>query len=122
MLLWLGIIQIQHLPKLLDWVLKVIERCLAIAIAWSAFYFGYRLAVGSSIPAQNTLVLNLGKHWQTALLLLLPLFYLTVRTFLEEVQEAFGMKRQQLPGAQEPVEDVSVSNARHVAPTAKTSG
>src|SRR5579862_4306304 len=38
-------------------------------------------------------------HWRLGLALLVPLFYRTIRTFLEQVKEFMGMKRE-LPGSQ----------------------
>ena len=36
---------------------------------------------------------TLGANWTFAIVILLPLFYRTVRVFLEEIQEAGGIKR-----------------------------
>jgi hypothetical protein len=35
----------------------------------------------------------MNENWKVGLLILLPLFYRPIRTFLEELREAFGMKR-----------------------------
>ena len=43
------------------------------------------------------LVQLVNDNWKTFLLLVLLLFYRTIRTFLEEVQEGFGMKRRPVP-------------------------
>jgi hypothetical protein len=43
------------------------------------------------------LVKGLNDNWKAALILLVVLFYRTVRMFLEQAEEAFGVKRR-LPG------------------------
>ena len=36
----------------------------------------------------------LNQNWKGLLILLVPLLYQTIRKFLDEIQEGFGMKRQ----------------------------
>jgi TRAP-type C4-dicarboxylate transport system permease large subunit len=85
---------IAKLPNLLDWVLRVAERLLVIGLICAAFSFGYQLFWGAVPKAELDVVTLVAQNWKAVLLLLIPLFYFTVRTFLDEVVEAFGMKRQ----------------------------
>jgi hypothetical protein len=43
---------------------------------------------------------GLSDNWKIGLLLILVLFYRTIRTFLEQAEEAWGVKRRRLAGEQ----------------------
>lgn len=91
---------IRLLPDLLDWLIKVVERLTLLAMAGSMMWIAYRLIVllskgrvtfeGSTVVALVGLIHD---KWRAFLILAIPLFYKTVRGFLEEVEEFAGMKR-----------------------------
>jgi hypothetical protein len=80
-----------RLPANLDVLLRIGERLLALSWMATVFFLGYRAVTSDSV---EKVIKALAEDWKGALLVLIPLFYLTVRTFLEEVVEAFGMKRR----------------------------
>ena len=45
------------------------------------------------VSQQRDVIAFVAQNWKIVLILMIPLFYQTVRTFLEEVQEAWGIKR-----------------------------
>jgi hypothetical protein len=47
----------------------------------------------------------MNENWKVGLLILIPLFYRPVRTFLEELREAFGMKRTPREVSEETTEE-----------------
>jgi ascorbate-specific PTS system EIIC-type component UlaA len=92
-----------QLPSWLDWLLSVVEPLTVLLITATIIYVGYGLVFGSPQNINQTrfkaLMVIISDNWKAALLLLVVLFYRTVRVFLEEVQEAFGMRRNPLPGS-----------------------
>jgi len=96
---------VRRLPDFLDWLLAVVERSLALGIALVVFWVGFRLASGKATPNERDTIFKLGENWKAAFFLLIPLFYKTVRVFLEEVRGAFGMKRQPQAGVVEEPEE-----------------
>lgn len=83
----------REICAILDWMVKVVERLLVLGVAWVAFYFGYHFCRGLLSPPQRDVIAFVAQNWKIVLILMIPLFYQTVRTFLEEVQEAWGIKR-----------------------------
>jgi hypothetical protein len=87
-------------------VYRVIEFGLTLAVTYVAVYVGYWLVFGPAADPRHDRMLQLVKtisdNWKAFLLLGIPLFYRTVRTFMEEVQEAGGMKRRSQPATQIP--------------------
>lgn len=81
--------------RFLDWGVMVMERLLVLGLAYLAFCFGYHLLRGDFGHGQLDALKSISENWKAGLLLLLILFYGTVRKFLEEVHEFAGMKRQQ---------------------------
>jgi len=77
----------------LDWFVKVAERLMVLGIMYVVFYFGYLFYRGSLSKGQKSAIEFAAQNWKIVFILLIPLFYLTVRTFLEEVQVAAGMTR-----------------------------
>ena len=77
------------ITSLLDWTVGVAERLVVLAIAFVAFYVGFQTLRGTS---EKPLLEALSANWKGLLLLLVPLFYRTVRGFMERVEEAWGMK------------------------------
>jgi hypothetical protein len=77
----------------LDWLVKVAERLMVLGIAYVVFYFGYRFYHGSLSKEEDASIALAAQSWKIIFILLVPLFYQTVRIFLEEVQVAAGMTR-----------------------------
>ena len=78
-----------------DWIVMIVERLLVLGLAYLVFYFGWHLLQGSFTQGQLDGLKSLSENWKIGLILLIALFYETVRTFLEEVREFAGMKRIQ---------------------------
>jgi len=77
----------------LDGIVSVAERLLVLAMTAVVLHFGYHAWRGTLSANEKEIVSILGKNWKVVFILMVPLFYQTIRTFLEEVQEAWGMKR-----------------------------
>jgi len=91
---------IQEFPdwiiKVLDWIVAVTERLVVLAIAFIAFYGGW-LAFRADPEKSDALteaLKALSDNWKGLILLLVPLFYRTVRTFLEKVRKFAGMETE----------------------------
>lgn len=80
--------------EILDWIVKVAERLVVLALVLLVFWFGYHLYCGDAAGYQVAVLKALGDNWKALLILLLVVFYDSVKTFLEEVQEFGGMKRE----------------------------
>lgn len=80
----------------LDWIVGVLERLVVITIVLMAFYVGWLAFHGTTNQADRsafvTTLTTLSDNWKPLLLLLIPLFYRTVRTFLEKVRKFAGME------------------------------
>jgi hypothetical protein len=79
---------------------SVAEPLVVLGMTLLVSYVAYRLAFASDQAHQAhsmELVKGLNDNWKAALILLVVLFYRTVRMFLEQAEEAFGVKRR-LPG------------------------
>ncbi len=94
---WLWTI-IQALPawiiKTLDWIVAATERLIVLAIAFTAFYTGW-IAFRGDTKSSDTFaqaLKTLSENWKGLLLLLVPLFYRTIRAFLERVRKFAGME------------------------------
>jgi hypothetical protein len=92
-----------RLPKLvltaLDWLVGVVERLVVLSIAFVTFYVGWFAFYGAKMvpkgavkPPAVEFLTALSENWKGFLLLLIPLFYRTVRTFLERVEKFAGME------------------------------
>lgn len=77
----------------LDWLVSVAERLLVLGLSFVIFYFGYQLVRGNSTPSQLAVLKFFADNWKIGIIVLVVLFYGTVRIFLEQVQEVWGMKR-----------------------------
>jgi hypothetical protein len=86
------------LPQWLNWCLAVVEPLVVLAIAIVILYLGYGAVFqpqGSSMGASlKELIEEINDNWKAGILLLIVLFYRTVRTFLEQAEEALGVKRK----------------------------
>jgi hypothetical protein len=92
--------RVGDLPIWLDWVLSVIEPCVVLAITFSIAYATYIMLFapdgrGLHLFRIAWVLTALNDNWKIVLILLVPLFYRTIRVFLEEVVEFAGMKRKQ---------------------------
>jgi hypothetical protein len=81
---------------ILDWVVGVVERLVVLAIAFVAFYVGWFALHGDKqkSDALVQMLKALSDNWKGLLLLLIPLFYRTVRTFLERAKKFLGIEAE----------------------------
>jgi len=85
---------------LFDRLLKVSEVVIVLTISIALVLFAVREVLWiwfASDPAMRearieALIKTMNDNWKVGLLLLVPLFYRTIRTFLERVRKAFGME------------------------------
>lgn len=110
--LWGYVREIRQLPKLLDWVLGVVEPLLALGFATALFYLGFRVVLGKASLADRDLIRDTAENWKIVVIILVPLFYRTVRIFLEEVREWAGMKRKPRHEIQEDEETKPTASRR----------
>jgi hypothetical protein len=80
----------------LDWLVAVAERLVALIIAATVFYAGWSLFHGTADPSLKDALKTFSDNWRVFLFLLIPLFYRTVRTFLERVKKFAGMETELL--------------------------
>lgn len=76
--------------------MSVLERSVVLCIGGTVLWVGWRLLFRPEEVATFLGIIN--QDWKVLLILLIPLFYQTIRKFLEEVEEAYGMKRHRLKG------------------------
>jgi hypothetical protein len=95
---WLSrsLARLSDLPDWLNWLLSVVEPLVVLGIsAWIAY--GAWCLVRPEVNGRQARILVLMKHmndnWKAGLILLVLLFYRTVRIFLEQAEEAWGVKR-----------------------------
>ena len=93
--------RLARLPEWLDWVLAVVEPLIVLGITGCIGYVLY-WQVFSGESAQQlhphaylaTTMKQLSDNWKAGVILLVVLFYRTIRTFLEQADEALGVKRR----------------------------
>ena len=88
---------LEQWPDGLDWLLAIFERLIVLAVAGCVFYSGWIILGPNHAALQAQLIhtlRTLNDNWKAVLLILIPLFYRTIRMFLEQTEEAFGMKRK----------------------------
>jgi hypothetical protein len=92
--------KLARLPEWLNWLLSVVEPLLVFGIIWLIGYGVILLfSASESQHAQIvTIIKVLNDNWKAGLILLLVLFYRTIRIFLEQAEQLWGVKKQQLPG------------------------
>ena len=97
-------------PEWLNWLLSVVEPLIVLIITLLVGYATYWLVFGSSTSDHyNQLVQSIktvNDNWKAALILILLLFYRTVRTFLEQAEEAWGVRKKK-PIIGEPTEEAN---------------
>jgi hypothetical protein len=79
--------------RCLDWLVSVAERLIVLGLSGLVFHFGYHVWRGTLSADESKILPLLGQNWKIIFVLMVPLFYQTIRTFLEEVQEFWGMTR-----------------------------
>jgi hypothetical protein len=90
---------------ILDWIVEVAERLVVIGIGSAVLYLVVRFTLAISSPSDSQLLQNADKNWKALLILLVPLFYPTIKRFLKELKKGpFGLERAELPGTMEPEE------------------
>lgn len=98
--------QIEDQPLPLPWAEKLLSTIevstvvlLALAIYSSIFFQLGWILCGTDVQPLHARVSEVAKslneNWKAGLLLLIPLFYRSVRSFLERVEEFAGMKTRQ---------------------------
>lgn len=106
---------LSHLPEWLDWLLRLTEPLVVLGITFVVFYIGYTLVFGADQGSHqvrfNELLKAVNDNWKAGLILLVLLFYRTVRTFLEQAEEAFGVKRPLRGEAEEVSRDATQEKA-----------
>jgi hypothetical protein len=99
--LWTMLAPLARLPEWLDWLLAVVEPLVVLGITVSIGYVLYwQIFSGESgHPLQPhaylaTAMKQMSDNWKAGVILLVVLFYRTIRTFLEQADEALGVKRR----------------------------
>ena len=82
--------------QVLDWLVMIAERLTALGVTALVFWFGWRFVLGRDVKIQESVLDKMSTNWKALLILVIPLFYHTIRTFLEEVREFGGMKRAKM--------------------------
>ena len=98
---WL--LQFSNWELLFDRCLKISEIVIVTTITAVLFLFVLRevlwvwLACNAALRQQRIedALKMLNENWKVGLLILIPLFYRTIRMFLERVRKAFGMEVQE---------------------------
>jgi len=97
--------KLTQLPDWLDWLLSVVEPAVVLAVTSVILYIVYWLVFGpEQDPRQarfRELIKGVSDNWKAGLVLLIILFYRTIRIFLEQAEEALGVKRPLTGEAQE---------------------
>jgi len=83
----------------LDWILAFAERLVAIGICAAVLYSGYRFISGKASASDAQSLSTLSQNWKVLLLLLIPLFYPTVKKLVQQAKKIGPYERQDLPGA-----------------------
>lgn len=79
--------------RILDWFVAVAERLLVLSLAGLIFYFGYLILFGKVRQVNEYALKEIAGNWKAALVvLLIPLFYRTVRMFLEKARKFAGIE------------------------------
>jgi hypothetical protein len=88
-----------------DLVLRWGEVCIVVLIAvvviaatlYQVLWIVFAMDWPTREARLSTSLRMLNEDWKVGLILLVPLFYRTIRAFLERVEEAFGMKAPRVP-------------------------
>lgn len=90
-----------HLIRLLDWLLCFAERLVAIGVCVAVLYLGFRLTFGRASQSDAQSLSTLSQNWKVLLLVLVPLFYPTVKKLVQETKKLGPYECQQLLGTPE---------------------
>jgi hypothetical protein len=82
-------------PNWLSYILSVLELVIVLALAGLLGVAVYALLAGDG-ERITYLMKTVHDNWRAALVLLIPLFYRPVRTFLENLEEAGSLKRTKI--------------------------
>ena len=88
--------KLSDLPDWLNWLLSVVEPLVVLLITVLTSYIAWCLAISKSADKQAhalALIKGIAENWKAVLVILVPLFYRTIRIFLEQAEEALGVKR-----------------------------
>jgi hypothetical protein len=89
--------RLAELPEWLNWLLSLVEPVIVLGIAFCIAYGAWCLVTPELNGRQARIISAikvLSENWKSAMLLLVLLFYRTIRMFLEQTEEAWGMKRK----------------------------
>jgi hypothetical protein len=94
--------RLANLPDWLNWLLLVVEPSVVLVIALALGYATYRLLFGQQPAGEEQtrfffLIREVNDNWKAAVLLLILLFYRTVRDFLQRAEKAFGIEAPRAP-------------------------
>jgi len=88
--------KLRELPAFLDWFLSVLEPLIVVALTVVITVATYWLVFGPQFENNKRItevVKLLNDNWKAGMLLVVLLFYRTVRTFLEQAEELLTVKR-----------------------------
>jgi hypothetical protein len=93
----------ENVPDLLDWIVSVLSRVFICCATLGLLWYGGWAAHGDPFSRHlfKQTATYLGKNWGVGMLIILPLYYLPVRKFLEELETFYGAKRRSPPKAEE---------------------
>ena len=90
--------KLAQLPQWLNWLLSVVEPLIVLAITFVIGYAAYWLVFGLNATDKHTRMIQamevINNNWKVALIVLLLLFYRTVRIFIEQAEELWIVKRK----------------------------
>jgi hypothetical protein len=89
----------------LDCLIDACGQFVILSIFCVVFYFLYLIVFRHLDSEKVVIVRSIAENWKAVLLITLPLFYVPIRTFLEEAYEVLGVKR---PQSQTPVSEETV--------------
>lgn len=107
---------LSDLPVWLNWLLSVVEPLIVLGITALIGYVAYRLVFVTDETGKNCELLKtiqvVSENWKASLILLLVLFYRTVRVFLEQIEKGpLGMERKKPLQMQEPEQEANPAQA-----------
>lgn len=84
---------LREIHGLLNHALALVEQGAVLLIGLALVYFAWQIAWLSPKQAIKDLSIATPNCWLLIVLVLTPLYFRTIREFLEQVREAFGMKK-----------------------------
>ncbi len=83
----------ETIPDALSYLLSILELLIVLALIGLLGFAVYSLLSGHWQERFGYLMKTVHDNWRAALVLLIPLFYRPIRTFLENLEEAGSLKR-----------------------------